>query len=68
MRIKMIVLDVFHEVQLTKSALHDVTPHTTVMVFNMILHKVLCLTLALLSSISNKIPYYILPTAKSTEP
>jgi hypothetical protein len=39
MRAKVVVLDVFHAVQLTNTTLHDVTPHTTVMVLTVILHK-----------------------------
>lgn len=35
----MIVLDVFRAVQLTNTTLYGVTPHTTAMVLNVILHK-----------------------------
>lgn len=39
MRVKTIVLDVFDAVQLTNTTLHGVTPHTNVMVLNVILRK-----------------------------
>jgi len=39
MRVKTIILDVFDAVQMTKTTLHGVTPHTTLMVLNVILRN-----------------------------
>ena len=39
MKVKIIVLDAFHAVQLMNTTFRDVTPHTTVMVLNVILRK-----------------------------